>query len=276
MAKHQASPARGGVSRPSTKVCVSGQAFSPASGGSLMAGHPARGHTLWPIAEPVLDGTELTRQFAADAAHEMLTPLAGLRVQLEEARLHPDQTDLAVLVAHSLRDLGRLEAVVSDLLLLARVQANTSVERETVDLAELVRAELSWRPDTVGIDLHYDGEATIQAVRTDINRLLGNLLDNAQRHARHSILIEIRRDGDTVELAVADDGPGIPEADRETVFGQFARLDAARSRDQGGSGLGLPIARVIARAHRGSLHAEDSPLGGTRFVLRLPRNIATH
>ncbi|KAB8189117.1 hypothetical protein FH608_040415 [Nonomuraea phyllanthi] len=213
------------------------------------------------------------RQLTADASHEMRTPLAGLRAELEEARMHPHQTDLSEVLDCALRDVERLEAIVADLLFLAQVGTNLPSEQEMLDLAELVRAEASRRSFGVEIHVKFAREATISAVRVQINRLLANLLDNAQRHARRSVQVQVRRHGAVIELAIADDGPGIAAPDRERIFERFARLDASRSRDKGGVGLGLAIARDVALAHHGSLHVEDSPTGGARFVLRLPANM---
>jgi signal transduction histidine kinase len=107
-----------------------------------------------------------------------------------------------------------------------------------------------------------------------LTRLLGNLLDNAQRYAEGVVEVEVRRDADQAKLVVADDGPGIVRDARELVFKRFTRLDSARGRDAGGTGLGLAIARDIAQAHGGTLRVEDSARGA-RFVLRLPVDTAS-
>jgi signal transduction histidine kinase len=215
------------------------------------------------------------RQFAADASHELRTPLAGLRAELESAQLFPDDTDLRRTVDGALHDVDRLQVIVSDLLLLARLDADTPPALEKIDLPELVRTEVARRPDLIPVrlDLGDTGRRILVAgLRTQLGRILTNLLDNAQRHAEHEVAVQVRRVGDGVELRVLDDGEGVGEADRERIFERFTRLDTARGRDQGGSGLGLAIARGLAVAHRGGLHAEDRPDGrtGACFALRLP------
>ncbi|GLX96078.1 GAF domain-containing sensor histidine kinase [Herbidospora sp. NBRC 101105] len=211
------------------------------------------------------------RRFTADASHELRTPLAGLRVQLEEAQLHPDETDLADLLRHALTDVDRLQAILTDLLSLARSESTPPTALEPVDLAELVAAETAHRigdPHPARLDLAPGVLA--EAVPIQICRVLNNLLNNAQRHAAHDVTVGVRRTGDIAELSVTDDGPGVRPAEREHIFQPFTRLDSARSRDLGGTGLGLAIARDIARAHHGTLHVEDATPKGARFVLRLP------
>ncbi|MFC0861966.1 sensor histidine kinase [Sphaerimonospora cavernae] len=210
------------------------------------------------------------RQFAADASHELRTPLAGLRAQLEEARLHPDQTDVREMAELALRDVERLQAIISDLLLLARVSTSGPAERRPVDLTELVQDEVCQRGGRIQPRLDLEEDVMVSAVPGYLGRLLGNLLDNAQRHATNAIEVTLRKEGPDAELIVRDDGEGIPSEEHERVFERFMRLDTARSRDRGGTGLGLAIARDIAVSHGGKLHAEDSPLGGAEFVLRLP------
>ncbi|MEV4019457.1 HAMP domain-containing sensor histidine kinase [Nonomuraea angiospora] len=210
------------------------------------------------------------RQFASDASHELRTPIAGLRAQLESAQLYPDDTDVEALVDSALRDTDRLEAIITDLLLLARIGSRVDVVKERVDLAELVRQELSVRCDKVPVHVDLAEGAVVEGVRLQLARLLTNLLDNAQRHAEHTVQVEVRREGEhTALLAVENDGMEIAEEDRERIFQRFTRLDAARSRDAGGTGLGLAIARDVAVAHGGQITVEDR-VGGARFVLRLP------
>ncbi|MEU7935949.1 sensor histidine kinase [Microbispora bryophytorum] len=209
------------------------------------------------------------RQFAADASHELRTPIAALRMRLEEAQLHPDETDLDDLLGYMLRDLDRVQDIVADLLFLTRLGAvPRTVER--VNLTELVRAQAARQVDGHHVYLRLDPGVIVDGDPDQIRQMLGNLLDNARRHAARAVRIVLCRVGDGAELTVADDGEGIPLADRERIFHRFVRLDAARSRDRGGAGLGLAVARAIASAHHGTLHVEESPCGGACFVLRMP------
>ncbi|WP_433498039.1 sensor histidine kinase [Sphaerimonospora sp. CA-214678] len=220
--------------------------------------------------ETTMRALQSQRQFAADASHELRTPLAGLRAQLEEARLHPEQTDVREMAEHALRDVERLQAIVSDLLLLARVSTSGPVEWRPVDLGELVQDEICQRGGRIQPRLSIEDGVMVKVVPGYVGRLVGNLLDNAQRHTRDTIEVSVRKVGLDAELTVDDDGEGVPPDERERVFERFMRLDTARSRDRGGTGLGLAIARDVALSHGGRLRVEDSLLGGARFVLRLP------
>ncbi|MEV0389471.1 HAMP domain-containing sensor histidine kinase [Nonomuraea sp. NPDC050643] len=213
---------------------------------------------------------EQQRQFASDASHELRTPIAGLRAQLESAQLYPEETDVRALVEGALRDTDRLEAIITDLLLLARIGSRVDVARERIDLAGLVRQELAVRNDKVPVRAELAEGVAVEGVRVQLARVLTNLLDNAQRHAESRVLVTVTLEGgETAVLAVENDGVEISAEDRDRIFERFTRLDAARSRDTGGTGLGLAIARDVAMAHRGQICVEDCE-GGARFVLRLP------
>ncbi|GAA1752950.1 sensor histidine kinase [Nonomuraea bangladeshensis] len=212
---------------------------------------------------------EQQRQFASDASHELRTPIAGLRAQLESAQLYPDDTDLRSLVKSALRDTDRLEAIITDLLLLARIGSQVDAAKERVDLAVLVRQELGRRSDKLPVHADLAAGVEVDGVRLQLARVLTNLLDNAQRHAETHVQVRVTRKNGLAVLSVENDGQEIPEAERERIFERFTRLDASRSRDAGGTGLGLAIARDVALAHGGQICAEDFP-GGARFVLRLP------
>ncbi|GLW64451.1 two-component sensor histidine kinase [Actinomadura rubrobrunea] len=209
------------------------------------------------------------RQFASDASHELRTPIAGLRAKLEDAAMHPDDTDLRAAIRSALRDVDRLQSIVADLLLLARIGTVGAVQ-ESIDLGQLTSSGLARRPPSrleISTDLRED--VRVRGVRVQLERLLGNLLDNAERYAASRVHVEVVREGSKAVLRVTDDGQGIPDVDRERIFERFTRLDSARSRDAGGAGLGLAIAREIAQAHGGSLRVEDWPRGA-RFALSLP------
>ncbi|MER7355791.1 sensor histidine kinase [Nonomuraea dietziae] len=212
---------------------------------------------------------EQQRQFASDASHELRTPIAGLRAQLESAQLYPEDTDLEKLLDGALNDTDRLEAIVSDLLLLARIGSRVDVVKERVDLAQLVREGLSGRQDRIPVRCDLAEGAFVEGVVVQLRRVIDNLLDNAQRHADGSVTVSLRTEDGSAVLTVQDDGTGIAPQDRNRIFERFTRLDAARSRDAGGTGLGLAIAREVAVAHRGAVCVADSPRGA-RFVMRLP------
>ncbi|MGW3041099.1 ATP-binding protein [Kitasatospora sp. NPDC001159] len=213
------------------------------------------------------------RRFIADASHELRSPLTVLRTQLEVARAHPDPEVRGDLVAGALEDTERLQALAADLLLLARLDAaGHDWPGEPVDLVELVHTTLAARgAESHLVTVHLPTAVTVPGNPLWLGRLLTNLLDNAQRHARHRVTVRLavdRASGGAV-LDVANDGPVIDPADREKIFERFARLDDARSRDDGGTGLGLPIARDIAAVHGGTLTVFDTP-GATTFRTRLP------
>nr|SBO99756.1 probable two-component sensor kinase [Nonomuraea gerenzanensis] len=211
---------------------------------------------------------ERQRQFAADASHDLRSPITAMRAQIEDALLHPEDTDWRETGTEVLASLERLQAIVADLLTLSKLDAGAPDEREPLDLADLVTAETA-RPRSKRIVTTLQTGVVVDGDRLQLARLLTNLLDNAERHAESQIIVTVRRQGDEAVLEVVDDGTGIAPEHREVVFQRFTRLDASRSRDAGGTGLGLPIAREIATAHLGTLTIEDSDTGA-RFVLRLP------
>ncbi|NBE50690.1 sensor histidine kinase [Streptomyces boluensis] len=210
---------------------------------------------------------ERQRRFVADASHELRSPIASLRTQLEVGAAHPELLDVDGAVA----DTVRLQQLAADLLLLARLDAGERAGDARLDLGALVREEVSQRAgDRVPVTVTAADGIEVDGSRSQLGRVLGNLLDNAQRHARSRISVAVRAEGGFAELTVADDGDGVPPAERERIFERFVRLDDARSRDDGGAGLGLAIARDVARRHGGTLTVGESADGGALFQVRLP------
>jgi two-component system, OmpR family, sensor kinase len=225
---------------------------------------------------------ERTRRFVADAAHELRTPIAGVQAAAEAVLQAGPAGDveererMQLLLVREARRAGRL---VEDLLSLARIDAGLDLHREPVDLLALAQTEAD-RTRLLAPEVTVDVAGEPVLVPADPQRIaqvLANLLDNARRHTPSGgrIGVSVTRSGPWAQLSVADTGPGVAPADRERIFDRLVRLDAARSRSAAGgdgAGLGLAIARGIARAHGGELRCVEPPAGaqGALFVLTLP------
>lgn len=217
-------------------------------------------------------GSRRHGQFVADASHELQSPLAAFRAQLEVALAHPSNTDWRSMAKDLLYDADRMEQLVRNLLLLAREPGGGLVGGgEPLDLDDIVLEEAARaRPNSgVSIDTSDVSAAPVHGSPDDLRRLVRNLLDNAAQHARSSVHLAVSHDDDVARLDVHDDGPGVPPAERDRVFDRFYRADAARSRASVGTGLGLAIARAIADRHGGTLEMVDSDRGA-HVVLQLP------
>jgi signal transduction histidine kinase len=221
------------------------------------------------------------RALVSDTAHELRSPIASIRAQLEVALDHPEGQDWESTARDVHADVLRLAGLAEDLLLLARLDERAGTPRHgaTIDLAEL-SASVVARYAGARVPVVCPGSAEpclVSGDRDALDRLLVNLIDNAVRYAKSGVTVTVGREDTEVALAVTDDGPGIPDADLERAFDRFARLDDARSRDGdegGGAGLGLAIVRATAQAYGGTAHLEPAAAGadppGLRAVVRLP------
>ena len=227
------------------------------------------GWLTWRMTGRSLRPVERQYQLASTTSHELRNPIAGLRVQLEEALLYPNHVNPRDMIQGALSTTDRLEAIVEDLLLLARLRGGESASSELIDLGALVTTELGTPSHTMPVHAQVTGDVWVHGSRTQLIRLLSNLVSNARRHAETGVTVCVTSADSQAVVAVTDDGAGIEPADRERVFERFVRLEDGRRRDSAGSGLGLAISRDIAHAHRGTLRIENSPRGA-RFVLRLP------
>lgn len=211
---------------------------------------------------------EATRRFAFDAGHELRTPLTTVQATLSALHRHPDvdPEQRTAMLADALEEQRRLVVLLDGLQALARGDAQ-SPDHEPVDLADLVglvAADVRTRHPEVSVEAEVPDEAVVvDGWEPGLRMLVGNLVSNAARHGGGRVRVTLTA-GPAPVLAVEDDGPGIPEADRERIFLPFQRLDEAAGRS--GTGLGLALVAQQAREHGARLSVEDSPLGGACIV----------
>ena len=218
--------------------------------------------------------TERQRRFVGDASHELQSPLSALRADLEVALAAGDGEpgEWAHTARRLLGDVERQEALVHDLLFLARADEYTAARSPTlVDLGDVVLTEVGRvrLRAPVAVDTSTVSGAPVRGHWGDLARVVRNLLDNAVRYARSRVAVSLEVVDGWAVLTIEDDGPGIPPDERERIFERFARLDTARSRQQGGTGLGLAIAREVVVDHHGTITVDEGR-GGARLVVRLP------
>ncbi len=233
------------------------------------------GETLNEMLDRLEGALERERAFVADAGHELRTPLAVLRTELELALRQADSVDeLREAVRHSSEEASRLSQLAEDLLLIARSEKGRLPLRvEELDVDELfatVCSRVEWRAEAEGRHVVCVDGATefVRADRLRLEQALGNLVDNALRHGGSEIRLRASSADGAVELHVLDNGAGFPPDFLDQAFERFTRADSARSR--GGAGLGLAIVRTIAEAHGGSAHAANADPAGADVWLSLP------
>ena len=212
------------------------------------------------------------REFAADASHQLRTPLTGLRLRLEEARLAEGRAALEHELDAGLREVDRIAATVDELLVLSRT-GERDTPGELLDPAELVEtAGQRWRAtaSSAGLDLHVDangGTRPVWAARADVERALDAVVENAIRYGAAGGAVTIRAVDSTIE--VLDEGIGLAYGEEDQIFERFQRGSAGRSGPEG-TGLGLAIARELMRCWQGDAKLHNRPEGGARATLTLP------
>nr|WP_229429168.1 ATP-binding protein [Massilia sp. ST3] len=235
--------------------------------------------TIYPLAERINhmagrieDLLEAQRSLLHSVSHELRTPIARLEFALELLDARAKDPDLSKRIAAMEGDLAELNNLVSELLDMSKLDSARSLQASTLSLDGLLQECCAALPHAAArLDCDFaSGLGSIEADGRLLARAIGNLLRNAQKYAAGHILLSARRLPGRIEIAVDDDGPGIPEDERDKIFDPFYRLDRSRDRATGGFGLGLSIAQKAVALHGGSLRAESSALGGARFLITLP------
>jgi signal transduction histidine kinase len=232
----------------------------------------ALANTLNELLDRLDKATNEQRRFVSDASHELRSPLSGIMSALDVALLAEPPGERRRLLERLLRESGRLESVLDQLLTLTHGDEHAPLNLRPVNVSDLVIAEAG-RPTPAGISLTSDVSVglTVDGDPDLLTRVVRNLLSNAMRHAASSVLVDLAADGDVVRLTVRDDGPGVPAEAREKIFGRFVRIDDHRSRSRGGTGLGLAIAHDAVLAHGGRIRVVDTDNAGATFMVEIPR-----
>jgi two-component system, OmpR family, sensor kinase len=235
------------------------------------------GETLNDMIVRLRESFDRERRFVADASHELRTPIAILKTELETAIRNADEsTRVRESLLAALAEADGLAQLADDLLLIARASGGRlPVQRETLpvrDLLERARDRFADRAREHGreidVDVAGDPRASVDPIR--IRQALGNLLENALRHGSGEIRLSAQEEHAAIEIDVADDGPGFPAELDGRAFERFARAGGART--EGGAGLGLAIVRVIAEAHGGTAEIVNRPSPGATVRLRIPQS----
>jgi two-component system OmpR family sensor kinase len=237
------------------------------------------GGTLNAMLERLEDALQRERDFVADAGHELRTPLALLRTELELALRHGETVgELREAVRRSSEEVDRLAQLAEDLLLIARSdRGRLRLQLETLDVSTLLAAvatRFSWRADDAGRALTVEAPPglSVEADRLRVEQALGNLVDNALRHGDGTVTISATEADGTVSLQVGDEGAGFSKEFIGRAFERFSRPDQTRASP--GSGLGLSIVKTIVEAHGGTARAANSAAGGFEVALTLPSGAA--
>jgi signal transduction histidine kinase len=218
-------------------------------------------------------GQRNQQRLVSNASHELRSPVAAIRQHAQVALHHPEATDMHSLAAVVDIEASRLDDLVNDLLLLARLDEGRTRNRSEVDLDDIVLAEVGrLRRLGVTVDTSGVGPARVLADEALLSRAVRNAFDNARRHTRTRVDVTLGAHRGQVTLTVDDDGEGVPEDDRIRLFNRFERRDDDRSRQHGGAGLGLAIIAEAARDSGGSACLASSPRGGARLEIQLPEH----
>jgi signal transduction histidine kinase len=219
---------------------------------------------------------ERLRRFTGDAAHELRSPVASIRVLSEVAVSNPDPALSHEVHADVLAEAERLSALLDGLLALARSDAGELPPSDSVDLVGEVRAAVERAgeqpvPVVVNAVEAVAGRAWASAAHTEVELVLDNLLRNACRYTRTRVVVSVLASRSTVRVLVDDDGPGVRPEHRSRVFDRFYRVSDDRARASGGAGLGLALVAELVRRRGGRVAVGESPDGGARFTVVWPR-----